>query len=319
MSGREAQVTSARAVGKVILLGEHTVVYGGPAIAIGLTCGAEADVRRSTETRLSLGENVYVLGPEPLSGAERAPARAFRALLGELRAPPLSARAALAIPAGAGLGASAALGVALARAVAALGDEKGGSAESAVERAAMAWENVFHGNASGIDTAAAQRGGCLWFTRAEGAFGLRVGRTLEVLVAVVEPGVSTRVMVEGVAERRRTARRDTDQAMEAINGLVESARHAIAGGERAELGRLMTRNHELLMQLGISTPALDHACRRAREAGALGAKLTGAGGGGCVIALVEETTRSEVLAAWAQLGLTCLDATALEGPAQDMA
>lgn len=310
MSGREPAITSARAVGKVILLGEHTVVYGGPAIAVGLTCGATADVWRSADTRLSLSEDVYVLGPESLSGAEHAPARAFRALLAELSAPPLSARAALAIPAGAGLGASAALGVAIARAVAALRGEPGTSPDAAVERAAMAWENVFHGNASGIDTAAAQRGGCLWFTRAEGASVLRVGRPLQVLVAVVEPGASTRVMVEGVAERRRMERRDTELTMETINGLVESARHAIALGERAELGRLMTRNHELLMQLGVSTPALDDACQRALRAGALGAKLTGAGGGGCVIALVEETTRSLVLEAWAQLGLTCLDATA---------
>jgi mevalonate kinase len=315
MSEASVQSASAHAVGKIILLGEHAVVYGSPAIAIGLTRGAEADVRRSTETSLSLGESVYVLRAESAAGSEPPPARAFRALLAELEAPPLSARATLAIPAGAGLGASAALGVALARAVAALGYVAGSSTELAVERAALAWENVFHGNASGIDTAAAQRGGCLWFTRAEGASVLRVGRALDVVVAVVEPGASTRVMVEGIAERRRTDRSDTDSAMDAIKALVESARHAIDRGERAELGRLMTRNHELLARLGVSTQTLDDACQLALRAGALGAKLTGAGGGGCVIALVDEATRAAVLVAWAQRGWRCLEATALEGQA----
>src|SRR5688572_21432869 len=102
MTGVSVQAASARGVGKVILLGEHAVVYGSPAIAIGLTRGAEADVRRSSESSLSLGERVYVLGPESLAGSELPPARAFRALLGELSASPVAARASLAIPAGAG-------------------------------------------------------------------------------------------------------------------------------------------------------------------------------------------------------------------------
>lgn len=312
MTRAAEQIASARAVGKVILLGEHAVVYGSPAIAIGLTRGAEAEVRRGHEPRLALGENEYSCAGEAGSAAEPLPARAFRALMKEIAAPPLLARATLEIPAGAGLGASAALGVALARAALALCEGTASLAESSVARAALAWENVFHGNASGIDTAAAQRGGCLWFTRAEGASPLGVGCALHVIVAVVEPGASTRRMVEGVAERRRLDRQGTDLAMDAVAVLVERARQAIAQGERAELGRLMTQNHELLARLGVSTPGLDAACQWARDAGALGAKLTGAGGGGCVIALVDDVTRSSVLGEWARRGFMCLEAAAPE-------
>ena len=73
----------------------------------------------------------------------------------------------------------------------------------------------------------------------------------------------------------------------------------------------MTQNHQLLVELGVSTPGLDQACGWAIQAGALGAKLTGAGGGGCVIALVDERTHSMVVEAWARRGMTCFEARCL--------
>jgi mevalonate kinase len=172
----------------------------------------------------------------------------------------------------------------------------------------MVWENVFHGNASGIDTAAAEHGGCLWFTRSEGAHPLAVGSALQVSVALVEPGASTLRMVEAVAERRQADRRGVDRVIESIADLARRARQAISVGDLGELGRLMTQNHELLVELGVSTPGLDQACGWAIQAGALGAKLTGAGGGGCVIALVDESTRPVVVEAWARRGLRCFEA-----------
>ncbi|HWO11384.1 MAG TPA: hypothetical protein VNN80_17945, partial [Polyangiaceae bacterium] len=75
------------------------------------------------------------------------------------------------------------------------------------------------------------------------------------------------------------------------------------------LGALMDRNHRLLGELRVSTPALDAACDAARAAGALGAKLTGGGGGGCVVALASPEGAASVLDAWRRAGLTCFDAT----------
>ncbi len=304
-----APSATAAAGGKVILLGEHAVVYGSPALALGLDRGATASVRLAQRTGLSLGGQHYAIDAGKLSSAEPAVALAFRALLGALGAPSVMAEASLQIPAGAGLGASAALGVALARAVVEL---TGGSPDvplgEAVSRAAMVWENVFHGNASGIDTAAAEQGGCLWFTRSEGARPLAVGGAMQVSVALVEPGASTLRMVEAVAERRRADRRGVDLVIDSIADLARRARQAISLGDFTELGRLMTQNHQLLVELGVSTPGLDQACGWAIQAGALGAKLTGAGGGGCVIALVDDRTRPVVVEAWARRGLTCLEA-----------
>ena len=300
MSGALGPV-SASAGGKVILLGEHAVVYGSGAIAVGLDHGAHAEVREAAVSELVLGEQRHVPSSEP----ERAPAaRAFAALLGSLGAAGIAAEARLAIPAGAGLGASAALGVALARAVQQLLIRSTGRTP-AIAPAALAWEHVFHGNASGVDTAAAEHGGCLSFRRGQVPRALRLVRPLELVVALVEPGASTRRMVESVASRRDAEPARVDRLLDSIATLVERAEASIALGDYAILGPLMSENHELLVALGVSTPQLDQACRWALDAGALGAKLTGAGGGGCAVALVDASRRAAVLEAWSGRALRC--------------
>lgn len=298
------------ACGKVLLVGEHAVVHGAPAIALGLGSGARVEVSRSDESVLELGAERYPLG----SGAgDAAPvaARAFAALLEALGASSVAARATLDIPAGAGLGASAALGVALARACAAL---SGSGEPGDIARAALAWENVFHGDASGVDTAAAEHGGCIWFTRQEGATKLDVGGVLRVVVAQVEPGASTRRMVEAVAAQQRAEPALFAEHIADITALAHEARGVITAGDWPKLGQLMNANHVHLQALGVSTPGLDGARAAALLAGAFGAKLTGAGGGGCVIAVVDEGSEASVLEVWRGRGFPCFTATATPTP-----
>lgn len=286
----------------MILLGEHAVVYGSPAIAVALERGARAEARAAQRSCLTLA------GKSHAEGNASDVARAFGALLAELGARDIEAEAHLEIPAGAGLGASASLGVALARAVIAAGAR--GSISGSVTRAALSWENVFHGNASGIDTAVAEHGGCIWFTRASGVARLEVGAPLHIAVAVVEPGASTRKMVEGVAARRGADPAGCERRMRSIAELADRGREALAAGHISELGPLMNENHALLRELGVSTPGLDLACRSALEAGALGAKLTGAGGGGSVIALVDDNSVQEVRSVWTARGFQYFEARA---------
>lgn len=288
---------TGRACGKVILLGEHAVVYGIPAIAVGIDRGARARTKRIEPgpSRLHVrGWNIDV--DESDSGADLA--RALRALLDAVRAdipasPALLIDVEADLPPGAGLGCSAAIGVAIARAV----DPH--VSDDALQVRAMAWERVFHGNPSGVDAAVAARGGCIFFRRGETLEQVRVRGKLHLCVGSTGTASSTRTMVDAVARLRASSPSLVRESFDAIRSLVHSARAAIPIGDWAALGRLMDLNHTLLSTLLVSTPDIDRLCAVARDAGALGAKLTGAGGGGSVVALVPSSMLADaVIAAW---------------------
>lgn len=309
----------ALAYGKVILVGEHAVVYGIPAIAVGVGVAATATARVAQQSALTLGIHRWDLAKREPEAAITPEARAFAALIEAVSqstgAPPeIEAEVQLHQPSGVGLGASAAIAVALARAVSdALGKPAEERPAAEILAAAQAWENVFHGQASGIDAATAYHGGCLWFRPAEPAERLRIPQTLRLAVAVAGPAVSTRLMVQSVASFKQRNARRFEFLLQSIHAVVQEARVALLLGRSRDLGALLDRNHRLVSDLGISTPALDVACQEARDAGALGAKLTGGGGGGCVLALTEEESTERVLAVWRQRGLLCFEAS-VPGP-----
>ncbi len=276
---------SGRAGGKVLLVGEHAVVHGVPAIALGLDAGVVVHVRTADSGRLRVpGWDLDVA-----LGTEHPVARALGALGDALGVDVgrYDVDAVATVPAGAGLGSSAALAVAVGRAL----ERAAGRAadDAAVREAAMAAERVFHGNPSGLDVEAALRGGLIRFVRGAPpeVSALDSRASFELVVAPVEKGASTGTMVAEFGRRLEAHRAVGVDVLGPWRELVAAAERSVQGGDLGTLGLLLDFNHGLLAGMGMSTPALDAACSAARAAGALGAKLTGAGGGGCVIALAE--------------------------------
>lgn len=292
MDPESNDVAIGSACGKVILLGEHAVVYGVPAIAVGIERGVHATARPLAEgpSRLHVPGWKIEVGEDE----DKDLARALRSLLDVARPErPLRVEAEVELPPGGGLGCSAAVGVAVARAV-----EPNATRERIAERV-MAWERVFHGNPSGIDGAVAASGGCIQFDRSSGIETVQASGSLTLCIGHTGMASSTKSMVESVARLRARRPEVVDKAFEGIHSLVRNARLAIEAGDRFALGRLMDLNQMLLSGLFVSTEEIEQMCALARTAGALGAKLTGAGGGGCVVALVPGAEVAErVLDAW---------------------
>lgn len=287
--------TLGKGSGKLILFGEHAVVYGHPAIVAGLGTGATAAAHFARAPHMTLtngmtGERLSEVSPHddvPLG-------RAYRAMLDAFGVDgPLAVDVALHLPIGAGLGSSAAMAVAVCRAIATIV----GDSATTVAAAVAASERVFHGTPSGVDQAAALGGGVFQFRRPDQVEPLVVP-AMRVLACQAAPGAATGPMVAKVralVDAHESVARAVFLAIEAV---VEEGAAALTAGDWARVGALLDVNHGLLVGLGVSTLALDEACHVARAAGAYGAKLTGAGGGGCVFALAAPDVEDAVIAAW---------------------
>lgn len=293
------------APGKLILFGEHAVVDGQPAIActldrgirVAVTAGSTDDgpVLRSTNAMLPT-----LCKPDPNGEGPERLREALRVLVEMCGPATKKLRFSVdgAIPAGAGLGSSAALATALLRGVhrffALHGDNDAPALDddTLIERA-FALEKVFHGNPSGVDHTTIVRGGVIAYEKARGlsvgvATSLTLPRPLRLAVGVAGPHAGTANAVAALRDRARRHPEHYARIFDGIGALARAARAHLERGELAAVGELMDLNQGYLNALGVSTPGIEALCAIARERGALGAKLSGAGGGGAVIALVDD-------------------------------
>jgi mevalonate kinase len=275
---------SASACGKVILLGEHAVVYGFPALAAGLADSLRlraeplSDARAPVELCIPEWDLDITLDPSDDHAVARACSEVLSFCDGPLTGWRIEGNAEL--PARAGLGSSAALTVALARLV--LGSD---ADLSLVVEASLRGERIFHGEPSGIDSEVAARGGILRFVRGEPVETIPLREPLQ--LGIIPSGVP-RSTADQVAKVRYCHDRWTMIARPMLQLIGVAVGEAIASLNKNDLdslGEIMNLNHHLLGGLNVSSPILDAMCSAARAGGARGAKLTGAGGGGCILAL----------------------------------
>ncbi len=293
-------VVRASAPGKVILFGEHAVVYGEPAIAVPVTqLEAVATVAPSaigsglTLVAADLGESYHLL-----KAPQRDPlVAAARLTLDYLRAPPPNATLTIAstIPIASGLGSGAAVSTALVRALAAFLSHP--LAPGEVSALVYEVEKIHHGTPSGIDNTVIAYQRPVYFVRGApaGPEVLSVGAPFHLLVADSGLPSPTRELVSQVRARWERERAHVASLIERIGGIAREARQHIEVGDVDSLGPLMDQNHALLVELGVSSPALDRLVHGARQAGAMGAKLSGAGQGGNVVALVRTELTDRVV------------------------
>ncbi|MFD9063931.1 mevalonate kinase [Kitasatospora purpeofusca] len=297
---RTRRVGVGRAHAKVVLLGEHAVVYGAPALALPVpqlpvTASAGRSSRAADDPD---GVTFAATGsaPPPVVGPAwdglRRLAAEYRAATGVPQDLRLDVVLDGSIPAGRGLGSSAAHARAV---VLALVDLFGGEVtENVVDGLVQAAETATHGRSSGVDAQAVGASAPLRF-RDGRAQELSVG--CDGLVVVADSGVVGRTkdaveLLAGVFRHRAGAR---ESFVDRASRLTDEAGRALAAGAPEEFGARLTDYHGLLSSAGLSTTRIDTMVEAALTAGSLGAKLTGGGLGGCVIALTRPEHARQVV------------------------
>lgn len=287
-------MTTACAPGKVILFGEHAVVYGRPAIAAPVTqvcaCALVEDAPRRQGVFIraeDLQVNHYLGAPitdkHPAYPLE-CTVRHTLAGLGIETIPDLTLTVSSTVPMARGLGSGAAVATAIVRALA----QHFGHALAPDEVSELVYQTeiLHHGTPSGIDNTVIAFERPVWFVKDQPIEILRVGKPLWLVIGdtgIISP---TKVAVADVRQGWQQEAERYEALFNQIGAVAGRAREAIEGGDTTTLGRLLNENQQLLEAIGVSSPELESLVNAARQAGAMGAKLCGAGHGGNMIALV---------------------------------
>jgi mevalonate kinase len=290
-------MVEASAPAKVILFGEHFVVYGEPAIVLAIDKRAYTRVTLRKDNRIyinshDLKASGFFVGKrfQTEKGGKKAETKLqpIKTVIQKILAKAnekvgVNVEIRSSIPVAVGLGSSAAVAASAAAAVSQLLDVT--LSQKDIFQLAYEAERFVHGTPSGIDPAISTYGGALLFRRDEGFEPLHVKADIPLVIGNTGMQRSTGKLVALVRKRRERYPTIIEPVIKAGGEITRMAVAALKGGDLATLGELMNINQALLSAVGVSNEALEQLIHTARNAGAFGAKLTGGGGGGCMIAL----------------------------------
>jgi mevalonate kinase len=284
-------MTTSSAPGKIILFGEHAVVYGRPALAVPVTqVHADVDIMDHHDS-----SGIWIDAPNVDLQAELNSLPSDHPLASVIHNlfflsrispfPNLDIKITSTIPVASGLGSGAAVTVALTRALSnhihyLMTDEQ-------VNAFAYEIEKLYHGTPSGIDNTVVTYAKPVYFITGQPIETFKVGAPFTIVIGDTGISAPTKESVGDVRKLWEADKAKWEKVFAEIEDISFSARHVIKEGWINMLGELMDENHALLQELTVSSPELDQLVSAARKTGALGAKLSGGGRGGNMIALVE--------------------------------
>lgn len=283
----------ASAPGKVILFGEHAVVYGQPAMAFAVNKRAFIHLKpgsggKSTIKSLDLNLDISIDLNEEKKDFKREKRSIINYIIAALYevhdGSPLDIQLRLEIPVGAGLGSSAAVTVATLAAAYQYHHKK--ISNSQLAKKAHEVELTVQGRASSLDTAVSTYGGLIYLNEQREIISLKYNLPDSLVIGYTSYSGNTAEMVDSVREKRDRFPEIMDPIIISIGKIASQARKIIAQDDLDlnYLGELMNINHGLLDSMGVNTKEISNMIFNARRSGAIGAKITGAGGGGSIIA-----------------------------------
>ena len=281
------------AYGKIILLGEHAVLYGHKAIASSIPQTITAHVSSSDSLHLNIPAwNIQLFENDDSPFIE-----ALKLLCKTLKIPcNFYIHVETTLPLGVGLGSSSAWAVAVTQAMCHATQQT----DYDIETLANTLDVCFHGTTSGLDVAIALNSGVHVFERGKAIVQSLSMPPLSFAIGICESNNTTKSMIDLVTNTLQSNPK-TYQYIEHLGDLAHRGINAIIHHDWNQLGSLLTNAHQSLQKLGVSSKKLDHMVTLACDTGALGSKLTGAGGGGAVIAFCSQEA-SSVIEVWKSHG-----------------